>query len=273
GTTSSRAILFGADGRQVAMAQQEFEQILPGPGEVEHDLEAIWNSQLTVAQQAIAKSGRSVDDVAAIGITNQRETTILWDRETGRPVANAIVWQSRISTPICERLKREGLADTFRQKTGLVVDAYCSATKIKHLLDHIEGLRARAERGEILFGTVDTWLMWRLSGGRVHATDVSNASRTMLYNIHTQQWDEELLDLLDIPAAILPQVCDTSHVYGETDPQWFGRPIPIASAAGDQQAATFGQACFEPGTAKNTYGTGCFLLMNTGESPVESHNN
>jgi len=273
GTTSSRAILFGADGRQVAMAQQEFEQILPGPGEVEHDPEAIWNSQLTVAQQAIAKSGCSVDDVAAIGITNQRETTILWDRETGRPVANAIVWQSRISAPICERLKREGLADTFRQKTGLVVDAYFSATKIKHLLDHIEGLRARAERGEILFGTVDTWLMWRLSGGRVHATDVSNASRTMLYNIHTQQWDEELLDLLDIPAAILPQVCDTSHVYGETHPQWFGRPIPIASAAGDQQAATFGQACFEPGTAKNTYGTGCFLLMNTGESPVESHNN
>lgn len=273
GTTSSRAILFGADGRAVAMAQQEFEQILPGHGVVEHDPEAIWSSQLAVAQQAIEKSGRSADDVAAIGITNQRETTILWDRATGRPVANAIVWQSRISAPICERLKREGLADTFRQKTGLVVDAYFSATKIKHLLDHIEGLRARAERGEILFGTVDTWLMWRLSGGRVHATDVSNASRTMLYNIHTQQWDEELLDLLDIPAAILPQVCDTSHVYGETDPQWFGRPIPIASAAGDQQAATFGQACFEPGTAKNTYGTGCFLLMNTGESPVESHNN
>lgn len=273
GTTSSRAILFGADGRAVAMAQQEFEQILPGHGVVEHDPEAIWSSQLAVAQQAIEKSGRSADDVAAIGITNQRETTILWDRATGRPVANAIVWQSRISAPICERLKREGLAETFRRKTGLVIDAYFSATKIKHLLDHIDGLRARAQRGEILFGTVDTWLMWRLSGGRVHATDVSNASRTMLYNIHTQQWDEELLEILDIPAAILPQVCDTSYVFGETDPQWFGRPIPIAAAAGDQQAATFGQACYEPGTAKNTYGTGCFLLMNTGESPVESQNN
>jgi len=273
GTTSSRAILFGADGRAVSMAQQEFEQILPGHGVVEHDPEAIWSSQLAVARQAIEKSGRSADDVAAIGITNQRETTILWDRATGRPVANAIVWQSRISAPICEQLKREGLADTFRKKTGLVIDAYFSATKIKYLLEHIDGLKARAQRGEILFGTVDTWLMWRLSGGRVHATDVSNASRTMLYNIHTQQWDEELLKILDIPAAILPQVCDTSYIFGETDPQWFGRPIPIAAAAGDQQAATFGQACYETGTAKNTYGTGCFLLMNTGESPVESQNN
>lgn len=273
GTTSSRAILFDADGRAVSMAQQEFEQILPGPGEVEHDPEAIWESQLAVARQAIEQSGHPVDQVAGIGITNQRETTILWDRATGRPVSNAIVWQSRISAPICEQLKRDGHEATIRSKTGLVVDAYFSATKIKYLLDHVVGLRARAERGEILFGTVDTWLIWRLSGGKVHATDVSNASRTMLYNIHAMQWDDELLKLLDIPRAILPNVCDTSHVFGETDPQWFGRPIPIAAAAGDQQAATFGQACFEPGTAKNTYGTGCFLLMNTGPSPVESKNN
>ncbi len=273
GTTSSRAILFNRQGRAVASAQQEYEQILPGPGEVEHDPEAIWNSQFAVAKQALQKANCDLDRVAAIGIANQRETTILWDRATGRPVHNAIVWQSRVSAPICERIKADGQETVFRHKTGLVVDAYFSATKIRHLLNQVEGLQARAQRGEILFGTVDTWLMWKLSGGKIHATDVSNASRTMLFNIHQLDWDEELLALLDIPRAMLPQVRDTSGVFGQTDPDLFGRAIPIAAAAGDQQAATFGQACFETGSAKNTYGTGCFLLMNTGETPVESKNN
>jgi len=273
GTTSSRAIVFARDGHIVASAQVEFEQILPAPGLVEHDPEAIWGTQLKVARAALERASISAADVAAIGVTNQRETTILWDRNTGRPVANAIVWQSRASAAICDRLKADGLEETFRRKTGLVVDAYFSGTKIKHLLDTHDGLRARAEQGEILFGTVDTWLIWRLTGGKCHVTDYSNASRTLIYDIHTLDWDDELLEILDVPRAMLPEVRPSSEVYGQTDPQWFGAPIPIAGAVGDQQAATFGQACFEPGTAKNTYGTGCFMLMNTGEAPVRSENN
>ncbi len=273
GTTSSRAIVFGRDGRIVAMAQQEFEQILPTPGHVEHDPEAIWISQLAVARQALATAGLAAADLAALGITNQRETTILWDRHTGRPVANAIVWQSRVSAPICDRLKADGCEPAFRQKTGLVVDAYFSGTKIKHLLDTIDGLRARAQRGDVLFGTVDTWLVWRLTGGKLHLTDYSNASRTLLFNIHTLDWDDELLAILGIPRAMLPEVRPSSQVYGTANEEWLGGPVPIAGIAGDQQAATFGQACFEPGTAKNTYGTGCFMLMNTGTKPMASQNN
>lgn len=270
GTTSSRAIVFDQRGSPVTAAQQEFRQILPAPGVVEHDPEEIWSSQLGVAREALAKASLSADQIAAIGIANQRETTILWDRDTGRPVANAIVWQSRISAPLCDRLKRQGLAETFRRKTGLVIDAYFSATKIVHLLDSIEGLRSRAEAGKVLFGTVDTWLIWRLTGGKLHVTDVSNASRTLLCNIHRLEWDDDLLKLLRIPRAMLPEVRDNSEVYGETLPELFGRPIRIAAAAGDQQAATFGQACFNVGEAKNTYGTGCFLLLNTGDQPIAS---
>jgi glycerol kinase len=270
GTTSSRAIVFDHAGRSVAMAQQELPQILPAPGIVEHDPEAIWSTQLDCARAAMAQASLTAADVAAIGVTNQRETTILWDRRTGKPVAPAIVWQSRISAPICDRLKAEGLDETFRSKTGLVIDAYFSATKIKHLLDTCEGLRERAERGDVLFGTVDSWLLWRLTGGRCHATDYSNASRTLIYNIHALDWDDELMKLLDIPRAMLPEVRPSSGVFGETSEDLFGGPIPVAGAAGDQQAATFGQACFAPGTAKNTYGTGCFLLLNTGDKPIES---
>lgn len=272
GTTSSRAIVFSKNGLAVAKAQQEFAQLFPQPGHVEHDPEAIWESQLTTARQALAESGVDADQVAALGIANQRETTILWERDTGKPVANAIVWQSRITADLCERLRNDGYEDTFKQKTGLVLDAYFSGTKIRYLLDQIDGLRARAERGEILFGTVDTFLAWRLSGGKLHITDVSNASRTLLFNIHTLDWDDELLGILDIPRAILPEVRSSSEVYGETDPALFGAAIPIAGIAGDQQAATFGQGCFHPGQAKNTYGTGCFLLMNTGNQPVVSNN-
>lgn len=272
GTTSSRAILFEPSGRTAGLSQQEFPQIYPAPGHVEHDPEAIWKSQLESARQAIAAAEMRADDIAAIGITNQRETTILWDRATGKPVANGIVWQSRVSAGICERLKRDGLEPLFVDKTGLVIDAYFSGTKIKHLLDTMPGLRQRAERGEILFGTVDSFLIWRLTGGKQHVTDVSNASRTLLLNIHTLDWDDELLRLLDVPHAILPRVCSSAGVLGETDPQWFGRAIPIAGCAGDQQAATFGQACFSPGSAKNTYGTGCFLLLNIGSKPVRSKN-
>ncbi|HET6881494.1 MAG TPA: glycerol kinase GlpK [Pirellulales bacterium] len=270
GTTSSRAIVFDHRGRPVSVAQREFTQILPSPGVVEHDAEEIWSSQLEVARQALAKASLTAEQIAAIGIANQRETTILWEKQTGRPVANAVVWQSRISAPLCDRLRRQGLAETFRTKTGLVIDAYFSATKIAHLLDTIDGLRARAAAGEIAFGTVDSWLIWRLAGGRRHVTDASNASRTLLYNIHRHEWDDELLALLDVPRAMLPEVRDTSEVYGHTTPDLFGGPIPIAAAAGDQQAATFGQACFSVGEAKNTYGTGCFLLLNTGERPVDS---
>jgi glycerol kinase len=272
GTTSSRAIVFGRDGRIVSVAQKEFEQILPSPGHVEHDPEAIWSTQLEVARQALAEAKLTAADIAAIGVANQRETTILWDRATGKPVANAIVWQSRITAPICDRLKADGLEETFRQKTGLVVDAYFSGTKIKHLLDTVSGLRARAAKGEVLFGTVDSWLIWRLTGGRVHATDVSNASRTLIFNIHTLDWDDELLKILDIPRAMLPKVVGSSEVIGETVPDLFGAPIKIAGCAGDQQAATFGQACFQVGSAKNTYGTGCFLLLNTGHEAVASKN-
>ena len=272
GTTSSRAIVFSRDGLAIAKAQQEFPQLFPQPGHVEHDPEAIWESQLATAKQAMDQSGVGVERLAAIGITNQRETTILWERDTGKPVANAIVWQSRITAGICEQLRSDGYEDLFKQKTGLVLDAYFSGTKIQYLLDQFDGLRARAERGEILFGTVDTFLAWRLSGGKLHITDVSNASRTLLFNIHTLDWDDELLRILNVPRSMLPEVRASSDIYGETDPALFGSSIPIAGIAGDQQAATFGQGCFEPGQAKNTYGTGCFLLMNTGDKPVVSNN-
>jgi len=270
GTTSSRAIVFDRSGKVVAAAQQEFPQLFPGPGHVEHDPEAIWSTQLLTAKDAIAKAGASAGDIAAIGVTNQRETTVLWEKATGKPIANAIVWQSRVTAPICDRLKAAGHEPTFRRKTGLVVDAYFSGTKIKHLLDSFDGLRERAAKGEVLFGTIDTFLIWRLTGGKRHVTDVSNASRTLLFNIHTMQWDDELLQLLDVPRAMLPEVRSSSEVYGETDPALFGAAIPVAGDAGDQQAALFGQACFEAGSAKNTYGTGCFMLLNTGTKPVPS---
>ncbi|MBN1912693.1 MAG: glycerol kinase GlpK [Pirellulales bacterium] len=273
GTTSSRAIVFAHDGRAVASAQEEFPQILPAPGLVEHDPEAIWASQLAVARRALEAGSLDARQIAAIGVTNQRETTVLWDRHTGQAVANAIVWQSRASAPICEALRADGCEPTFRAKTGLMLDPYFSGTKIKHLLDAQSGLRDRAARGDVLFGTVDTWLIWRLTAGRRHVTDPSNASRTLLFNIHTREWDDELLGLLDIPRAMLPEVRPSSEVYGETSPEWFGRPIPIAGDAGDQQAALFGQNCFGPGMAKNTYGTGCFMLMNTGQTPVVSKHN
>ena len=270
GTTSSRAIVFDRSGKAKSSAQQEFPQIFPGPGHVEHDPEAIWATQLQTAKEAISKAGLTAADIAAIGVTNQRETTVLWDKATGKPIANAIVWQSRVTAPICDRLKADGHEATFRKKTGLVVDAYFSGTKIKHLLDSHDGLRARAARGEVLFGTIDSFLIWRLTGGKVHVTDVSNASRTLLFNIHTMQWDDELLKLLDVPREMLPEVKSSSEVYGHTDPKWFGAAIPIAGDAGDQQAALFGQACFEAGSAKNTYGTGCFMLLNTGDKAVPS---
>lgn len=272
GTTSSRSIVFARDGRAVSQAQQEFPQLFPRPGHVEHDPEDIWQSQLQTARQAVERSSLDVARIAALGITNQRETTVLWERDTGKPVGNAIVWQSRVSAPVCDRLKAEGLEDEFRRRTGLVIDAYFSGTKIRHLLDSVEGLRSRAERGEILFGTVDSFLTWRLTGGKVHVTDVSNASRTLMYNIHTLQWDDELLGLLDVPRAMLPEVRSSSEIYGTTDPNLLGAAMSIAGIAGDQQAATFGQGCFEPGQAKNTYGTGCFLLLNTGPQPVTSEN-
>ncbi|MCA9024745.1 MAG: glycerol kinase GlpK [Planctomycetaceae bacterium] len=272
GTTSSRSILFAQDGTPSATAQEEFEQIYPQPGHVEHDPEAIWKSQLNTAQQVFSRGGIDPADVAAIGITNQRETVVLWEKETGKPISNAIVWQSRITTPICEQLKADGAEPTFRQKTGLLLDPYFSGTKVKYLLDKIDGSRARAEKGEILFGTVDSYLIWRLTGGRVHATDVTNASRTLLFNIHTLDWDDELLGLLGVPRAMLPEVKPSSGMFGETDPALFGVSIPIAGCAGDQQAATFGQACFSKGDAKNTYGTGCFMLMNTGPEAVPSEN-
>jgi len=272
GTTSSRAILFGRDGRAVASAQQEFPQIFPSPGHVEHDPEAIWSSQLAVAREALKKAGAGAADLAAIGITNQRETAVLWDRQTGKPVANAIVWQSRITAPICEALKQAGHEPMFKARTGLVVDAYFSGTKVRHLLDTIPGLRARAEKGDVLFGNVDTFLIWRLTGGKRHVTDVSNASRTLMFNIRTLDWDDELLRALGVPRKMLPEVRSSSEVYGETLPDLFGGAVRIAGVAGDQQAATFGQACFEPGSAKNTYGTGCFMLLNTGREPVPSQN-
>jgi glycerol kinase len=269
GTTSSRAIAFDHAGRPVASAQREFEQRYPAPGHVTHDPEAIWNSQLAVARE-VANAAGGAARFAAIGVTNQRETTVVWDRATGRPVADAIVWQSRISAPFCERLRQEGHEPLFRARTGLPLDAYFSGPKIRYILDAQPGLRARGERGELAFGTVDSFLIWRLTGGQVHATDVSNASRTLLFDIHRLDWDDELLELVDVPRAMLPEVRPTSGSFGETDPALFGRPIPIAAAAGDQQAATFGQACFEPGQAKNTYGTGAFLIRNTGTVAVPS---
>jgi len=272
GTTSSRSILFSHGGRVVAAAQREFPQIFPSPGHVEHDPEAIWKTQLSTARSVLRQAGARPSDVAAVGITNQRETVVLWERDSGRTVGNAIVWQSRITAPICEELKRRRLEPKFRRKTGLVLDPYFSGTKIKHLLDQNRGLRRRARRGEILAGTIDSFLLWRLTGGRVHATDYSNASRTLIYNIHDLDWDDELLELLDIPRVMLPEVRDSSGVFGETDRKLFGEPIPVAGMAGDQQAATFGQACFSKGMAKSTYGTGCFLLMNTGRQAVTSRN-
>jgi len=265
GTTSSRAIVFNHEGRVVSVANQEFPQIYPQPAWVEHNPEDIWSSQLAVAKKVLADKGLTPADIAAIGITNQRETTIIWERDTGKPVMNAIVWQDRRTAGICDQLKAEGWEPKIRDKTGLVIDAYFSGTKVKWMLDNIQGLRQRAEKGEVLFGNVDTYLIWRLTGGKVHVTDYSNASRTMLFNIHTLQWDDEILAKFGVPLAMLPKPAQSSEVYGQTDESIFGGAIPIAGDAGDQQAATFGQACFTPGMAKNTYGTGCFMLMNTGE--------
>ncbi|MBN1137106.1 MAG: glycerol kinase GlpK [Anaerolineae bacterium] len=270
GTTSSRAIVFDHTGQIAAAAQEEFPQIYPQPGWVEHDPEAIWGTQLGTARQALDRAGVGAGQLAAIGITNQRETTVVWDRETGAPLHNAIVWQCRRTAADCDRLRAEGWADPIRAKTGLVVDAYFSGTKLAWLLDQAPGLRAKAERGQALFGTIDSFLIWRLSGGRLHVTDVSNASRTMLFNIHTLDWDDEILARLRIPRAMLPQVRPSSEVYGPADARLLGAAVPIGGAAGDQQAALFGQACFAPGQAKNTYGTGCFLLLNTGTQAVAS---
>ena len=270
GTTSSRAIVFAADGSIRAVAQAEFRQIYPNPGWVEHEPQEIWSSQLRVARKALARAAVNAADIAALGITNQRETTLLWDRKTGQPVHNAIVWQDRRTAAACDKLKRKGKTELVRSKTGLVLDPYFSATKLAWILDSIPGLRLHAQRGELAFGTVDTWLAWKLSGGRLHVTDASNASRTMLYDIHRGEWDEALLKLFDIPRALLPRVLPAAHVYGETSAKLFGAPIPIAGIAGDQQAALFGQACHSSGMAKNTYGTGCFMLLNTGAKAVPS---
>ena len=272
GTTSSRCILFDRAGNICATAQKEFRQIFPHPGWVEHDALEIWRTTMEVAKNAMEKLGAEAADIDAIGITNQRETTVIWDKNTGLPVCNAIVWQCRRTAGIIDELVKAGHADSIRQKTGLVPDAYFSGSKIQWILDNVPGARERAENGQLLFGTIDTWLIWNLTGGRVHVTDYTNASRTMLYNIHDLCWDEELLSLLNIPKAILPEVKPSSCVYGHTDYELLGGEIPIAGAAGDQQCAMFGQCCFEPGQMKNTYGTGCFLLMNTGEVPVESKN-
>jgi len=272
GTTSNRCILFNEKGEMCSVAQKEFTQYFPKPGWVEHDAEEIWSTQLEVAKEAMANIGATAADIAAIGITNQRETAIVWDKETGKPISHAIVWQCRRTSEYCDSLKEEGLTESFRRKTGLVIDAYFSGTKVKWLLDNVEGARERAERGELLFGTVETWLIWKLTKGAVHVTDYSNASRTMLFNINTLEWDKEILDKLQIPASMLPEAKPSSCIYGYSDPVYLGAAIPIAGAAGDQQAALFGQTCFNPGEAKNTYGTGCFLLMNTGETPVFSNN-
>ncbi len=270
GTTSSRAIVFDQRGEIVAAAQKEFRQIFPQPGWVEHDPEEIWSSQISVAHEVLAKARLSAQDVAAIGIANQRETTVLWERETGKPVANAIVWQDRRTAPMCDDLRNRGYADEIQKSTGLVLDAYFSATKLAWLLDHVPDCRTRAQRGELAFGTVDTWLAWNLSGGALHITDASNAARTMLFNITRGEWDDELLALFNIPRAVLPTVKPSSETYGATSSAIFSTPIPIAGIAGDQQAALFGQMCQTPGMAKNTYGTGCFMLMNTGAAPVVS---
>ncbi len=272
GTTSNRCILFNEKGEMCSVAQKEFTQYFPKPGWVEHDANEIWSTQLGVAVEAMSKIGATADDIAAIGITNQRETTIVWDKNTGEPVYHAIVWQCRRTSQYCDSLKEKGLVDSFRQKTGLVIDAYFSGTKLKWILDNVEGVRERAENGELLFGTVETWLIWRLTKGKVHVTDYSNASRTMLFNINTLEWDDEILAELNIPKCMLPEAKPSSCVYGMADASFLGGEIPIGGAAGDQQAALFGQTCFRPGEAKNTYGTGCFMLMNTGDTPVFSKN-
>ena len=272
GTTSNRCILFDESGRIRSVAQKEFIQHFPKPGWVEHDAGEIWSTQLSVAREAMNQIEATAEDIAAIGITNQRETTIVWDKNTGQPVYHAIVWQCRRTSEYCDSLKARGLEEKIRQKTGLVIDAYFSATKVKWILDNVEGARERAEKGELLFGTVETWLIWKLTKGAVHITDYSNASRTMLFNINTLQWDDEILEELNIPKSMLPTPKPSSCIYGTADPSFLGGPIPIAGAAGDQQSALFGQTCFQPGEAKNTYGTGCFLLMNTGEKPVFSEN-
>jgi len=272
GTTSNRCILFDKAGQVCSVAQKEFTQIFPQPGWVEHDADEIWTTQLEVAQQALRNIGATAGDIAAIGITNQRETTIVWDKYSGRPIYNAIVWQCRRTAEYCDHLKDRGLVDIIRAKTGLVIDPYFSGTKIRWLLDQVPGAMEKAEKGQLLFGTVETWLIWKLTGGKIHVTDYSNASRTMLFNINTLKWDQEILDILNIPAAMLPKAVPSSEIYGYTDAALFGAPIPISGAAGDQQAALFGQACFHPGDAKSTYGTGSFLLMNTGETPIFSEN-
>ncbi len=272
GTTSSRAILFDQAGQVKGMAQREFRQSFPCPGWVEHDAREIWTTQLAVARDVLAQHGVRAADLAAIGVTNQRETTVLWDRATGDPLAPAIVWQDRRTTDTCARLQAQGAARSIQRKTGLVLDAYFSGTKLQWLLDHVPGARARAQHGELAFGTIDSWLIWNLTGGRHHVTDASNASRTLLFNLHTLQWDASLLRQFDVPASVLPRVVPSSGAFGETDAQWLGAPVPIAGIAGDQQAATFGQTCFSPGLAKNTYGTGCFMLMNTGVNAVASRN-
>ncbi len=270
GTTSSRAIVFNHAGEILSVAQREFPQLYSQAGWVEHDPADLWNSQLQVAQEALGKLNLTAQDIAAIGITNQRETTVLWDRRTGQPLHRAIVWQDRRTAGFCDQLKRDGHLDRVQQKTGLVIDAYFSASKLRWLLDNVPGARTRADKGELAFGTVDSWLLWNLTGGQVHATDATNASRTMLYNIHDNRWDDELLRLFDIPASLLPTVRSSSELFGHTASDYFGAPIPIAGIAGDQHAALFGQTCFDPGLTKNTYGTGCFMLMNIGEKPVAS---
>lgn len=272
GTTSCRCIIFDKNGRICSAAQKEFTQYFPQPGWVEHDAEEIWATQTGLMYEAMSKIDITINEIAGIGITNQRETTVLWDKETGRPVHKAIVWQCRRTAGYCDELKKLGMAEFFRSKTGLVLDAYFSATKLRWLLDNAAGARERAEKGKLLFGTVDSWIIWKLTGGKVHVTDYSNASRTMLFNIHTLKWDEEILRVLKIPQQILPEVKPSSHVYGYTDSKLFGREVPIAGAGGDQQCALFGQTCFGRGEVKNTYGTGGFMLMNTGTAPVNSHN-
>lgn len=272
GTTSNRCILFNEKGEMCSVAQKEFTQYFPKPGWVEHDANEIWSTQLGVAVEAMAKIGAKAEDIAGIGITNQRETTIVWDKNTGEPIYNAIVWQCRRTSEYCDSLKENGLTDKFREKTGLMIDAYFSGTKLKWILDNVEGARERAERGELLFGTVETWLIWKLTKGRAHVTDYSNASRTLLFNIKDLTWDKEILEELNIPECMLPEAKPSSYIYGYSDASFFGAPILISGAAGDQQAALFGQTCFNPGEAKNTYGTGCFMLMNTGETPVYSKN-
>ena len=272
GTTSNRCCLFNEAGEVCSMAQKEFTQYFPQPGWVEHDANEIWSTQLEVARQAMENIGATAANIAAIGITNQRETAIVWDKKTGQPICHAIVWQCRRTSKYCDELKAKGLTETYRKKTGLVIDAYFSGTKLRWILENIPGARERAEKGDLLFGTVETWLIWKLTGGKAHVTDYSNASRTMLFNINTLTWDADILKELNIPKCMLPEVRPSSCVYGEALPQFFGAAIPIAGAAGDQQAALFGQTCFAPGEAKNTYGTGCFLLMNTGKTPVFSEN-